>query len=220
MRSFLLLAAALVAVAAPAFPATHTVTSSGFTFSPSTLNIQEGDTVVFSLSFDHNAVEVSQTTWNSNGSAPLAGGFSRGFGGGTVIGLTAGTHYYVCQPHASGGMKGRIIVSPVTDVRPVAGAVPAAFALSQGYPNPFNPSTSFRFSVARTSFTTIAVYDGIGRRVATLVAETLPAGEYAATWEGTRDDGAPAVSGPYFVRMSAGGGGRDYFAVRKVLLVR
>lgn len=89
-----------------------TITNSGFTFSPSTLTITQGDTVIFSLGGQHNSVEVSQTTWNSNGNTPLAGGWQTSFGGGTVLPLqlTVGTHFYVCNPHASMGMKGQIIV--------------------------------------------------------------------------------------------------------------
>ena len=90
-------------------PMMHTVMNMGFSFSPSLLTINAGDTVRFNLDSNHNAVEVSQTTWNANGNTPN-GGFSVGFGGGDVVFNTPGTFYYVCQPHASGGMKGRIVV--------------------------------------------------------------------------------------------------------------
>jgi plastocyanin len=98
-------------ISTPATQATtYTVINSGFTFSPASLTISVGDTVVFSLAGSHNTVEVSQATWNANGNTPLSGGFSTPFGGGTVIFSTAGSHYYVCSPHASGGMKGVINV--------------------------------------------------------------------------------------------------------------
>lgn len=95
------------------FGATHTVTAPGLTFSPSTLTIITGDTVVFDLSAMHNAVEVSQATWNADNVTPLPGGFAVDFGGGTVVLTDIGTHYYVCQAHASFGMKGTITVNPV-----------------------------------------------------------------------------------------------------------
>jgi plastocyanin len=90
-------------------PMMHTVTNAGFSFSPSLLTINAGDTVRFQLDTIHNAVEVSQATWNANGNTPN-GGFSVGFGGGDVLFTTPGTYYYVCQPHAGSGMKGRIVV--------------------------------------------------------------------------------------------------------------
>ncbi len=89
-----------------------TVNNSGSTFSPATLTISPGDSVNFILASIHNAVEVDQSTWNSNGSAALSGGFQTPFSGGMVLPaqLATGTHYYVCTNHVSGGMKGTIIV--------------------------------------------------------------------------------------------------------------
>ncbi len=115
------------------FATTWTIETNGFAYSPVTLTIFEGDTVVFSIDGIHNAVEVSEATWNSNGTAPLAGGFALGFGGGTVLpaDLEVGTNFYVCQPHAGGGMKGRIIVQATTSVNEGLG-----LAVMNVYPNP------------------------------------------------------------------------------------
>ena len=86
-----------------------TVVNAGFTFSPATLNVNAGDTITFSLAGIHNVVEVDQATWNANGNTSN-GGFTLPFGGGTLVLIDPGTYYYVCQPHASQGMKGMIIV--------------------------------------------------------------------------------------------------------------
>lgn len=94
------------------------VENTGTTFSPDEITITEGDTVQFTLENIHNAVEVSKATWDANGATSLAGGFSVAKGGGTVLPakLTAGTHYYVCTPHASLGMKGTIIVKSANGI--------------------------------------------------------------------------------------------------------
>ncbi len=92
------------------FGATHTITSSGFTFSPPVDTITVGDTVNFALASIHNAVEVSQSTWNANDTTRLPGGFGVPFGGGQVVSIPLGTHFFVCQAHASMGMKGIITV--------------------------------------------------------------------------------------------------------------
>ncbi len=99
-----------------------TIVNSGSTFSPDTITIQFGDTVNFSLASIHNAREVSQSTWAANGSTALSGGFETAFGGGEVLPaqLTVGTHYYVCQPHASMGMKGVIIVETAVNTNEVS----------------------------------------------------------------------------------------------------
>jgi plastocyanin len=102
----------LLLLGTASFCTTWTITNVGFTFSPATVTIHLGDSVNFTLEASHNALEVSQTTWNANGTTPLAGGFQTPFGGGLVLPslLGVGTHYYVCTNHVSGGMKGIIIV--------------------------------------------------------------------------------------------------------------
>lgn len=112
MKKRLTIFSLFAGIFATAQAATITINSAGLTFSPSSVNINASDEVVFSISGNHNAVEVSEATWNANGSAALAGGFSLDFGGGTLSPgtLSAGTHYYVCTPHAGAGMKGKIVV--------------------------------------------------------------------------------------------------------------
>ncbi|MEO5906817.1 MAG: T9SS type A sorting domain-containing protein [Saprospiraceae bacterium] len=120
-------------IAISAYCTTHTIINSGFSFSPATITIALGDTVIFDITNDHNSVEVSQATWNANGNTPLPSGWAVPFGGGMVLPahLTAGTHFYVCQPHASGGMKGIIIVEGSTAVDDIH--APGNFSI---YPNP------------------------------------------------------------------------------------
>jgi plastocyanin len=96
----------------------YTITTAGMTFSPDTIICDVGDTINFILGSYHNAVEVSYSTWISNGSTPLPGGFNFGYGStGYYVPDDSNTFYYVCQPHVSSGMKGVIIA----DYPPVFG---------------------------------------------------------------------------------------------------
>ncbi len=100
-------------ISAPVFSSTTTITATGLSFVPTPITIVSGDTVNFSIGGSHNVVEVSFSTWSVNGNTPLVGGFNLPFGGGiltSATGLSVGTHYYVCSPHASSGMKGIINV--------------------------------------------------------------------------------------------------------------
>jgi plastocyanin len=117
------------------FGTTWTITNSGFTFSPSTITITEGDDVIFSLEGIHTAVEVSQSTWNANGNTLIPGGFQTSLGGGLVPStkLGVGTHYYVCGPHSSEGMKGIIIVQTMSGVEDKQEGINLSV-----YPNPSN----------------------------------------------------------------------------------
>jgi plastocyanin len=94
----------------------HTITESGFAYSPAELTIAPGDTVKFVGTVSHPIQEVSEETWTNSGITPLAGGFAFAGGSGTVVFPNAGVHYYVCTAHVSLGMKGKIIVGSPTAV--------------------------------------------------------------------------------------------------------
>jgi len=119
------------------------VTNNYYTYSPQTITIHAGDTVVFEISSGHDVIEVSQQTWNNNGNTRLSGGFSLPFGGGTLLtaNLTAGTHYYVCTPHAYMGMKASIVVQGVTPV--IDNQLLSGFS---AYPNPVKDVVSLRIA--------------------------------------------------------------------------
>ena len=112
MKIKIILSLLLLFTSLSAFCTIWTVGNAGATFTPDTITINPGDTVNFILDPSHDALEVSQSTWNLNDNTPLFGGFLTPYGGGLVLPahLSIGTHYYVCEPHASMGMKAVIIV--------------------------------------------------------------------------------------------------------------
>jgi len=154
----------LVLITAVDFPATRTISNSGNSFSPASLTITVGDDIIFSLASIHNAVEVSQTTWNANGITPLAGGFEVAFGGGSVAAsfLTVGTHYYVCQSHVSSGMKGTIVVQNITGIDD--SKMPPGFSV---YPNPAHTTVTIE-PEENSSGNKLYITDLAGKIVATL----------------------------------------------------
>ena len=91
------------------------------------------------------------------------------------------------------------------------GDVPTTFALMQNFPNPFNPTTEIRYALAEQCYTTLKVYDVLGREVTVLVNQVMPPGAYSIQWNsGTH----PA--GVYFYRLTAG----NYTDTKKMLLVK
>lgn len=91
-------------------PTSHIIYASDYMiFSPSELTIIEGDTVYFENLTSHNAVEVSEETYNNNG-IESNGGFEL-YVDDFVVFEEAGIHYYVCTPHVQMNMKGKITVS-------------------------------------------------------------------------------------------------------------
>jgi len=93
--------------------------------------------------------------------------------------------------------------------------VRAPFAFSQNAPNPFNPSTTIKFTVPYDSEVDLIVYDVAGRRVKTLVKGHMRADFYRVTWDGTNDNGSSVASGVYFYRLRAG---KDVMSKKMVLL--
>lgn len=100
----------------PDFSKVWEIGNAGNTFSPDAVRINVGDTINFTISQYHNAVQVIDRTWMDDGTALLPGGFDVPFNGGIVYpdNLQMGTHYFVCTPHVKLGMKGVIIVEEVT----------------------------------------------------------------------------------------------------------
>ena len=95
------------------------------------------------------------------------------------------------------------MVSP-TAVAAVEETTPTAFALNQNYPNPFNAATTIAFQLATPAAVELDIYDALGQKVRTLVAQELAAGRYRAQWTGRDATGHMVASGPYFYRLRAG----------------
>ncbi|MBK9097587.1 MAG: T9SS type A sorting domain-containing protein [bacterium] len=75
--------------------------------------------------------------------------------------------------------------------------VPSTLNLEQNFPNPFNPSTTIKFSIPEQSHIKLKVYDLLGRVVSTLVDEILDAGFYQKVF-----DASNLGSGIYFYSLS------------------
>jgi len=76
---------------------------------------------------------------------------------------------------------------------------PDKFLLQQNYPNPFNPKTTIRFYLELPGFTTLKVYDLLGKEIATLISEKLGAGSYRIDL-----DARNYSSGIYFYQLKSG----------------
>jgi hypothetical protein len=92
---------------------------------------------------------------------------------------------------------------------PVGVGAPVAFEnrLDNAYPNPFNPTTTIRYSTAERGHVTLKIYDAAGQLVRTLVGEEqMPRIEgFSVRWDGTNDAGSSVASGVYFYRLEAKG---------------
>ena len=88
---------------------------------------------------------------------------------------------------------------------------PDQFELEHNYPNPFNPSTRIAFNLKHSGKVKLAVYDVLGREIATLVNRAMSPGSHYVTF--LADD---LPSGVYFCKLSSG----NAVQVRKMVLMK
>jgi GH35 family endo-1,4-beta-xylanase len=89
--------------------------------------------------------------------------------------------------------------------------VPSAYQLSQNFPNPFNPATTIRYNISKTSKVTLKVFDILGRQVQTLVNAMQASGQYSVTFNGQN-----LASGIYFYQLHAG----TFTETKKLMLLK
>jgi hypothetical protein len=82
--------------------------------------------------------------------------------------------------------------------------IPAETVLLGNYPNPFNPSTTIRYSLSADGPISLRIYNMLGQEVATLVDGFQKAGEKSVTWDGINSFGQSVASGLYIYRLQAG----------------
>ena len=81
-----------------------------------------------------------------------------------------------------------------------AAELPTAAALATNYPNPFTHTTTIEYALPASGPVRLAVYDALGREVATLVDGVRQAGSHVAVFDGTS-----LSSGVYLYRLEAAG---------------
>lgn len=186
------------------YSAQHIVSNSGTTFTPAEITIEPGDTVVFNIGSMHNAIEVSQDTYNANGNTSN-GGFTVPFDGGSVSFPDAGTYYYVCEPHAEFGMKGIIHVEHIS--KTVTTIFDKNFEV---FPNPANEFISINYNLEKLANVELSLISLTGREVLVLKDELQNAGKHVIT-SSFDERLSPGI---YFVKLKAG----DAVLVRKLLV--
>ncbi|MDP1677315.1 MAG: sugar-binding protein [Bacteroidota bacterium] len=93
-------------------------------------------------------------------------------------------------------------------------SVAQSYELWQNFPNPFNPSTEIRYSIAQSGMVRMKMFDILGREVATIVNEYQTAGTYTARVDASL--GRKLASGVYFYTVEAG----SFHSVKKMMLLK
>lgn len=97
---------------------------------------------------------------------------------------------------------------------------PVKYSLSEAYPNPFNPSTNIKFSLAVKSKVTLKIYNMLGQEIQTLINQDMDSGVHSIVWN-SRNSSVNVASGVYFYTLNAKGqSGEQFVQTKKLLLVK
>jgi hypothetical protein len=94
--------------------------------------------------------------------------------------------------------------------------LPAEFAVSPNYPNPFNPGTAINYQLPRMAEVRLVIYNVLGQQVSTLISGQVPAGYHQAVWDGRNNADDQLGSGVYLYIFQAG----EFKQVRKMILMK
>ncbi len=98
-------------------------------------------------------------------------------------------------------------------VPPIGGGTPDGFSLAENFPNPFNPSTTLRFTIPSAAHVTLEVYSLLGEVMTTVLDEALTEGTHSVRLDVS---GRKWAGGVYFYRLRAG----SYAATKKMMLIQ
>jgi hypothetical protein len=101
-------------------------------------------------------------------------------------------------------------ISSITGIEETNTA-PVGYMLQQNYPNPFNPGTEISFSLAKSSFVTLEIYNSLGQKVATLINNEMNSGSHKIKF-----NASDLSSGVYYYKIDAG----EFQAVKKMLVLQ
>jgi len=100
---------------------------------------------------------------------------------------------------------------------------PTWFDVSQNFPNPFNLSTTIRYTLPLRGRVTIKIYDILGRYVRTMLDQDQAGGVYSVPWNSAKDSGQEVASGVYFYRLTFAGDDAShtgFSTVKKMMVLK
>ncbi|UCE67551.1 MAG: T9SS type A sorting domain-containing protein [Candidatus Zixiibacteriota bacterium] len=95
-------------------------------------------------------------------------------------------------------------------------SIPEIFMLHGAYPNPFNSSTTIKFSLPEKTDVDLSIYNVLGQTVKSFRFKSMPAGKCSIDWDGANDSGGRVSSGVYLYRIGAG----EYEATSRMTLLK
>jgi len=106
--------------------------------------------------------------------------------------------------------------STSTGIEPAEEPIVLKYKLYQNFPNPFNPTTTIRFSLPDLAYVRLSIVDLLGREVAVIADDVRAAGDHIVVSDGRNSSGVDVSSGVYVYRMTTA----EQTLSRKLMLLR
>ena len=82
---------------------------------------------------------------------------------------------------------------------------PDDYKLENNYPNPFNPTTTIKFTLPLQKKISLKIFDMLGKEVTTLINnDVYEKGNFEVTWDGINNNGFKVASGNYIATLTYG----------------
>jgi photosystem II stability/assembly factor-like uncharacterized protein len=94
--------------------------------------------------------------------------------------------------------------------------IPLEYSLSQNFPNPFNPTTTIRYTLSNSGPVSLDIYNILGQNVRTLVKERQQIGSYSITWDGKDNHGILLSTGIYYYQIQV----NNFRSVKKMTFIK
>lgn len=189
----------------------HQVDMVGLDFVPDSLNIQQGDTVLWV-----NQTTINHTTTSGTGGVPDGlwdSGLMPANDSFAFVFDTVGVFPYYCTPHWQLGMVGRIVVTQTSvEENEFFGSRNITSLYNQ--PNPFGNSTEIRFSIAdnesqdKTSVINLDIYSISGRLVRSFSESATQVN--TIIWDGRDHSGQMLPKGIYIGKLTLGSAAESF----------
>jgi PKD repeat protein len=96
-------------------------------------------------------------------------------------------------------------------INQISTIIPDDYKVYNSFPNPFNPSTTIKFDIAKLQNVKIAIYDLTGKEIAKLAEQSFNPGTYQLVW-----DAKSSPSGIYFLRFES----EEFNTTKRLSLVK
>ncbi len=185
-------AAVIVTISVPAFSKTHIINFGGISFTPNTLNVAVGDTIVWKGNFGFHelqstSVPTGAATWGPTTATQTS----------LVYVVTVpGTYDYQCNTHVSMGMTGTFTAVTAGVQNVVSNS---AATLEKSFPNPSASSATIRYTLTHSSDVSLKIFDLSGKEIKQLVNEYQNSGTHEIVF-----NASALPSGSYTYQLKTG----------------